>query len=53
MNNKILSVFLAGIVLYGCAEILPQPIEPSSGHITAYHEGSPILELERPLQRSD
>jgi diadenylate cyclase len=28
-------------------------LSESSGHITAYHEGSPILELERPLQRWD
>jgi general secretion pathway protein D len=35
MNNKILLIFLAGIVLYGCAEMLPEPMEPSTGHIPA------------------
>ena len=35
MNNKILPVFLSVIVLYGCAEMLPEPMEPSTGHISA------------------
>ena len=31
--RNIISIIAAGIILAGCAEILPKPFEPSEGHL--------------------
>ncbi|MGK0296423.1 MAG: MSHA biogenesis protein MshL [Gammaproteobacteria bacterium] len=33
--NKTISLLLIVVTMYGCAEITPQPLEPSTGHIPA------------------
>ncbi len=43
----------AAAAMTAATESVAIVLSESSGHITAYHEGSPILELEKPLQRSD
>jgi len=42
----------AAAAITSVTESLAIVLSESSGRITAFHEGSPILELEKPLQRS-
>ncbi|MBI2969371.1 MAG: pilus (MSHA type) biogenesis protein MshL [Gammaproteobacteria bacterium] len=39
--RKIIATIAAGIVLYGCAELVPEPYEPSPGHIRAEEPAAP------------